>query len=65
MALRLQSHLLLGVTRIYSKKVYYLYTDCSEALVKIKMVPFFIPILHSNIKRWDKKAKFFSILFWF
>jgi hypothetical protein len=37
MALRLQSHLLLGVARIYSKKVYFLYTDCSEALVKIKM----------------------------
>jgi cohesin complex subunit SCC1 len=38
MALRLQSHLLLGVARIYSKKVYFLYTDCSEALIKIKMV---------------------------
>ncbi|XP_020580103.1 uncharacterized protein LOC110024393 isoform X2 [Phalaenopsis equestris] len=35
-ALRLSSHLLLGVVRIYSKKVNYLFHDCSEALVKIK-----------------------------
>ena len=38
MALRLLGHLLLGVVRIYSKKVHYLYTDCSDALIKIKMV---------------------------
>jgi len=37
MALRLSGHLLLGVSRVYFKKVEYLYTDCSEALVKIKM----------------------------
>jgi cohesin complex subunit SCC1 len=37
MALRLSGHLLLGVVRIYHKKVQFLYTDCSEALVKIKM----------------------------
>ncbi|PKA54729.1 Sister chromatid cohesion 1 protein 3 [Apostasia shenzhenica] len=35
-ALRLSSHLLLGVVRIYSKKVNYLFHDCSEALLKIK-----------------------------
>ncbi|XP_047316116.1 sister chromatid cohesion 1 protein 4-like isoform X2 [Impatiens glandulifera] len=35
-ALRLSSHLLLGVVRIYSKKVNYLFDDCSEALLKIK-----------------------------
>ncbi|XP_031479279.1 sister chromatid cohesion 1 protein 4 isoform X2 [Nymphaea colorata] len=35
-ALRLSSHLLLGVVRIYSRKVNYLFHDCSEALVKIK-----------------------------
>ncbi|KAI5060335.1 hypothetical protein GOP47_0024755 [Adiantum capillus-veneris] len=35
-ALRLSGHLLLGVVRIYSRKVNYLYHDCSEALVKIK-----------------------------
>lgn len=35
-ALRLSGHLLLGVVRIYSKKVNYLYQDCSEALAKIK-----------------------------
>lgn len=37
MALRLSGHLLLGVVRIYCKKVDYLYTDSAEALVKIKM----------------------------
>ncbi|CAN6448860.1 unnamed protein product [Victoria cruziana] len=35
-ALRLSSHLLLGVVRIYSRKVNYLFHDCSEALIKIK-----------------------------
>ncbi|GLJ15441.1 hypothetical protein SUGI_0253490 [Cryptomeria japonica] len=35
-ALRLSSHLLLGVVRIYSRKVNYLFNDCSETLVKIK-----------------------------
>jgi hypothetical protein len=38
MALRLSGHLLLGVVKVYSKKIYYLYSDCSEALIKIKMV---------------------------
>ena len=36
MALRVSGHLLLGVVRIFSRKVTYLLTDCSEALVKIK-----------------------------
>ncbi|XP_039027425.1 sister chromatid cohesion 1 protein 4-like isoform X2 [Hibiscus syriacus] len=35
-ALRLSSHLLLGVVRIYSRKVNYLFDDCREALLKIK-----------------------------
>ncbi|CAI0448477.1 unnamed protein product [Linum tenue] len=35
-ALRLSSHLLLGVVRIYNRKVNYLFDDCSEALLKIK-----------------------------
>ncbi|XP_043704274.1 sister chromatid cohesion 1 protein 4-like isoform X2 [Telopea speciosissima] len=35
-ALRLSSHLLLGVVRIYSRKVNYLFHDCSEALLQIK-----------------------------
>jgi cohesin complex subunit SCC1 len=38
MALRLSGHLLLGVVRIYSRKIKYLFDDCSDALVKIKMV---------------------------
>lgn len=37
LALRVSGHLLLGVVRIYSRKVRYLMTDCHEAMVKIKM----------------------------
>ena len=37
LALRVTGHLLLGVVRIYSRKVKYLMNDCSEALVKIKL----------------------------
>eukprot|EP01102_Stenamoeba_stenopodia_P022749 TRINITY_DN9600_c0_g1_i1.p1 TRINITY_DN9600_c0_g1~~TRINITY_DN9600_c0_g1_i1.p1 ORF type:complete len:490 (+),score=91.98 TRINITY_DN9600_c0_g1_i1:97-1566(+) len=37
LALRLSGHLLVGITRIYSRKVKYLLADCSEALSKIKM----------------------------
>ncbi|GFP90083.1 sister chromatid cohesion 1 protein 4 [Phtheirospermum japonicum] len=35
-ALRLSSHLLLGVARIYSRKVNYLFDDCSETLLNVK-----------------------------
>lgn len=38
LALRLSGQLMLGVVRIYSRKVNYLFQDCSEALVKIKQV---------------------------
>ncbi|OMJ24802.1 Cohesin subunit rad21 [Smittium culicis] len=37
LALRLSGQLLLGVSKIYSKKAKYLMEDCSEALLKIKM----------------------------
>eukprot|EP00611_Tribonema_gayanum_P015113 TRINITY_DN2690_c0_g1_i2.p1 TRINITY_DN2690_c0_g1~~TRINITY_DN2690_c0_g1_i2.p1 ORF type:complete len:295 (-),score=88.62 TRINITY_DN2690_c0_g1_i2:172-1056(-) len=37
LALRVSGHLLLGVVRIYSRKVQYLLSDCSEAQVKMKM----------------------------
>ena len=43
MALRMSSHLLLGVARIYYRKVKYLLTDCNDALVKIKLVSVSIP----------------------
>ncbi|KAK4272170.1 hypothetical protein QN277_020759 [Acacia crassicarpa] len=33
---RVLSYLLLGVVRIYSKKIEYLYHDCNEVLIKIK-----------------------------
>jgi hypothetical protein len=38
LALRLSGHLLVGITRIYSRKVKYLLNDCSDALQKIKTV---------------------------
>ena len=37
LALRMSGHLLLGVVRIYSRKVKYLLDDCSNALGKIKL----------------------------
>lgn len=37
LALRVSGHLMLGVVRIYSRKVKYLMTDCTEAMWKIKM----------------------------
>ena len=37
MALRVSGHLLLGVVRIYSRKVKYLMNDAHEAVIKIKM----------------------------
>jgi cohesin complex subunit SCC1 len=37
LALRVSGHLLLGLVRIYARKVQYLMTDCSEALFKINM----------------------------
>lgn len=38
LALRVSGHLMLGVVRIYSRKVKYLMNDCTEAMWKIKMV---------------------------
>ena len=37
LALRVSGHLMLGVVRIYSRKIKYLMTDCTEAMWKIKM----------------------------
>jgi len=34
-ALRMSGHLLLGVVRIYSKKVEYLHQDCKDALSRL------------------------------
>lgn len=38
LALRLSGQLLLGVVKIYNRKAKYLMDDCSDALLKIKMV---------------------------
>lgn len=37
LALRVSGHLMLGVVRIYGRKVKYLMTDCTEAMWKIKL----------------------------
>ena len=37
LALRLSGHLLLGVVRIYSRKVRYVLHDCTEAMLKLQM----------------------------
>jgi cohesin complex subunit SCC1 len=37
LALRVSGHLLLGVVRIYSRKVKYVLTDCTEAMLKLQM----------------------------
>ena len=37
LALRVSGHLMLGIVRIYSKKVKYLMIDCTEALWKMKL----------------------------
>ncbi|KAJ1488675.1 Rec8 like protein-domain-containing protein [Baffinella frigidus] len=37
MALRLSSHLLVGLSKIYTRKVQFLFTDCNEALSKITL----------------------------
>lgn len=37
LALRVSGHLMLGIVRIYSRKVKYLMSDCTEAMWKIKL----------------------------
>ncbi|KAH3765323.1 double-strand-break repair protein rad21 [Pelomyxa schiedti] len=66
MALRVSGHLLLGVVRIYSRKVGYLLSDCNEALSKMKMAfrPGFVDMPEDQLiattaaitlpENWDK-----------
>jgi hypothetical protein len=42
LSLRVSGHLLLGLSRIYQRKVQYLYIDSTEAFTKIKNVSTFI-----------------------
>lgn len=44
LALRVSGHLMLGVVRIYSRKVKYLMSDCTEAMWKIKMVSIYLSL---------------------
>lgn len=48
LALRLSGQLLLGVVKIYNRKAKYLMDDCSDALLKIKMVR------HIRMKRVER-----------
>ncbi|XP_077226356.1 sister chromatid cohesion 1 protein 2-like isoform X2 [Tasmannia lanceolata] len=57
-AFRLLGHLLIGVVRIYSKKVEYLYHDCNEALIRIRNSFTSGKISLSKQARW---APYFSI----
>lgn len=57
LALRMSGHLLLGVVRIYSRKVKYLLEDCSDALIKIKMVTilFLLPLIRfPGVPSWRR-----------
>ncbi len=45
LALRLSGQLLLGVVKIYSRKVAFLFDDCNEALVKVTKVSSAAPVL--------------------
>ncbi|XP_020530537.1 sister chromatid cohesion 1 protein 3 isoform X1 [Amborella trichopoda] len=57
-ALRLSGHLLLGVVRIYSKKVDYLYHDCNEALSKLRST---IASIHVDLPAYASCAAFSSV----
>ena len=59
LALRVSGHLLLGVVRIYSRKVKYLMADCNEALVKIKMAfrPGAVDMEESNNRQQTNPAQ--------
>ena len=51
MALRLSGQLLLGVAKIYGRKVKYLVDDAQEALTKIKIVSCILGT-HDRLRNW-------------
>ncbi|KAL5976035.1 hypothetical protein ACLOJK_020365 [Asimina triloba] len=57
-ALRLSGHLLLGVARIYSKKVDYLYKDCNDVLTQLKSASASVQV---NLPEHASHAPFHSI----
>ncbi|GMI83006.1 hypothetical protein HRI_001969900 [Hibiscus trionum] len=58
LAYRVLAHLLLGVVRIYSKKVEYLFDDCQEVLIKINE---FVVREKNRAKKEALRATSFSI----
>lgn len=57
LALRVSGHLLLGVVRIYSRKVKYVLNDCTEAMMKLQMA--FLPrkdLLELNAEELPKNT---------
>jgi len=68
LALRLTSHLLLGVVRIYSRKARYLLDDCNEALMKIKLVCPRMPapdrtLIHKGFPPWQCRSSIITIAY--
>ncbi|MQL92836.1 hypothetical protein Taro_025471, partial [Colocasia esculenta] len=57
-ALRLSGHLLLGVVRIYSKKVDYLYHDCNEVLSQMRTM---FASVHVNLPEDADRATFQAV----
>lgn len=62
LALRVSGHLMLGIVRIYSKKVKYLMSDCTEAMWKMKLAfrPGKVDIDPSLLNANIDDAKFFG-----
>lgn len=58
LALRLSGYLLLGVVRIYSKKVNYLYHDCNEVLARMRTA---FASVQVNLPEDAEQAPFHSI----
>lgn len=57
-AYRVLAYLLLGVVRIYSKKVEYLFNDCNEVLIKINK---FVVSTKKNADADKLRAPYYSV----
>ena len=54
LALRLSGQLLLGVVRIYHRKVVYLFQDCNDAVTKIQQARFAASLVQLLPRRWPR-----------
>lgn len=64
LALRVSGQLMLGIVRIYSRKVRYLVADCTEAMWKIKLAfrPGNLDLVEMNVGNVDDNRYFGNIL---